>query len=422
MNTPQNPFENEIEPVDVWPDDPNGRPDGTMGHDRPYSGFRKWIPAVAASTVLAVVLVAAMSGRSDGSAANPATPTSVAAGATSSTTPNLVVMTEPAAPKSQLVASLSGGMQGSDVTMVQQRLTDLGFQPGPVDGVFGSATQQAVWAFEKLILKTPRAQATGVVTNDMWQKMQDDIVVSPRRPEGAGTTHVEIYVPEQVMAVFSGDTAVFVTHVSTGEQNPDGSAKKWCATLDIDTDVNGNKLPEVVTKSQCADAKTPGGIFTIKTTDAGNHASPLGTMFNPVFFNYGIAIHGAMNVPLQPASHGCVRISNFLAKSFPDLIHIGDRVYVWAQDGKQPEQYSERDSQPSWNYDNPDATTTTTSTTAPPTTLPATTVPATTVAPTTARPVVTTPPTVRPSAPTTAAPPVTIAPPTTAAEPTTSAP
>ena len=34
----------------------------------------------------------------------------------------------------------------------------------------------------------------------------------------------------------------------------------------------------------------------------------LGGMWDPVYFNYGIAMHGALNVPLEPASHGCIRI------------------------------------------------------------------------------------------------------------------
>ena len=43
-------------------------------------------------------------------------------------------------------------------------------------------------------------------------------------------------------------------------------------------------------------------------------------MYNPVYFNYGIAIHGAQNVPDDPASHGCIRINNYLAEFFPDLV------------------------------------------------------------------------------------------------------
>jgi hypothetical protein len=123
-------------------------------------------------------------------------------------------------------------------------------------------------------------------------------------------------------------------------------------------------------------------------------------MMNPVYFNYGIAVHGADNVPLEPASHGCVRLNQTIAKVFPAMVAKGDLVYVWGQDGKQPEQYSRNESLPSFNYANPDATTTTssTTTTVPTTTLPAPTTtaktastpPATTTAPTTTTPSATT--------------------------------
>ena len=66
--------------------------------------------------------------------------------------------------------------------------------------------------------------------------------------------------------------------------------------------------------------------------------SKLGTMYNPVYFNYNIAVHGAILVPLEPASHGCVRIPMSVARYFPALVAYGDRIYVF--DGiKEPEEY-----------------------------------------------------------------------------------
>jgi hypothetical protein len=57
-----------------------------------------------------------------------------------------------------------------------------------------------------------------------------------------------------------------------------------------------------------------------------------------VYFNYNIAVHGAILVPLKPASHGCVRIPMSVARYFPALVAYGDRVYVF--DGiKEPEEY-----------------------------------------------------------------------------------
>ena len=132
-------------------------------------------------------------------------------------------------------------------------------------------------------------------------------------------------------------------------------------------------------------------------------------MKNPWYFNYGIAIHGAQNVPTHPASHGCVRMSNSLADVFPTLVEKGNAVYVWGYDGREPEGYTKNEMLPSFNRPDPNATTTTTTST----TIPTTTIVPTTVAPTTTHSATTTTPA------TTAAP--TTAPPTTPV-PTTVAP
>ena len=92
----------------------------------------------------------------------------------------------------------------------------------------------------------------------------------------------------------------------------------------------------------CAESKTPPGVFRLKRYEDGQHVSPLGGMKNPWYFNYGIAIHGAQNVPDHPASHGCVRMSNGLADVFPTLVEKGNAVYVWGYDGREPEGYTER--------------------------------------------------------------------------------
>jgi peptidoglycan hydrolase-like protein with peptidoglycan-binding domain len=297
--------------------------------------------------------------------------------------------------KTQLDRTLDKGVTGDDVAQVQQRLTDLGFAPGPVDGVFGSGTQQAVWAYEKLILKTPRAQAKGRVSDEMWQDMQDRITIPPRRPTGAGSTHVEIYVPEEVLIVFKDDAPELIAHISTGEQNPDGTPKKWCDTLTYDTGPNGEPLTEPVTKQECADAKTPGGVFRFTRRYDGKRTGPLGGMMNPVYFNYGIAVHGAYNVPLEPASHGCIRIPNLISPTFFGLVNIGEQVFVF-DDVKEPEVYGS----PSglWDWKDPNYTTTTTSTT----TTTTTTVPQVVVPP---APVVTPSPATTPPVTTTTTPP-----------------
>ena len=352
------------------------------------------MPVVAGLGVLAVVIIAGVSGIGGTSSATTSSTTGVAPTAdpttSPATAPPIVVDTDPAIVKTTLSHTLGKGNAGDDVKMVQSRLTELGFAPGPIDGSFGSGTQQAVWAFEKLVLKTPRSEAKGRVTNEMWQLMQDRITIPARRKTGPSTTHMEIYIPEQVAIIFKNDGPELITHISTGEQNPDGTPKKWCETVTYDTDINGEPLAEPRTRQECADAKTPGGVFRFTRRYEGKRLSPLGGMMNPVYFNFGIAVHGADNVPLHPASHGCVRLNQTIAKVFPSMVKRGDLVFVWGQDGKQPEQYTSRESLPSFNYPDPDATTTTTSTTttvAPTTTVKSTT---TTVKSTTTTPTATT--------------------------------
>ena len=93
-----------------------------------------------------------------------------------------------------LPRELVKGATGDDVKMVQQRLYDIGFDPGGVDGVYGTSTIQAVWAFEKLVLGTPPDKVTGQVTPAMWQRMEQPLGVQPLRPNGT-QTHVEVYLP-----------------------------------------------------------------------------------------------------------------------------------------------------------------------------------------------------------------------------------
>jgi hypothetical protein len=365
----------------------------------------RWLPVVAAGSVLGVVVLAGVSGGGGGGSADVTTSVgSVVAVDTIPTTPLVtqqpVVVESTVSPivKTSLAGTITIGSFGDDVKQVQQRLTDLGFAPGPVDGQFGGGTQQAVWAYKKLIggltfQQLAASDNASAVDNELWQQMQDPIVIQPRRPMGAGRRHVEIYLPLQVMVVFADDKPTLVTHIASGELDASGQPMYWCEKTTYDTDADGSPLPEPVVKQECAYSKTPGGIFRFRRKVAGNRVGPLGGMYNPVYFNYGIAVHGAKSVPKEPASHGCVRINMDIAEYFPELVKVGDAVYVWGHDGKEPEGYTRNESLPSFNQPDPNATTTTsTTTTSTTTTVKATTtVPATTVpAPTTTKPPATT--------------------------------
>jgi hypothetical protein len=237
----------------------------------------------------------------------------------------------------------------------------------------------------------------------MWDRMQQDGLIVPRRVR-RGETHMEVYLPEQVAVVFDDSTPRLVTHISTG------SGEEWCEEVTIDPGQYGNENgTEPLVKGVCGRSETPGGIYQFNRRFEGWREGQLGRMHNPVYFNYGVAVHGASNVPLRPASHGCVRIPMHISEYFPTLVSRGDVIYVF--DGKkEPEAYGAQP--PPFNWPDPSWTTTTTTTS---------TTTTTTVAPTTTKPAATTttkPPT---PTPTTMAAPVTTAAATTVPETTAAA-
>lgn len=395
---------------------------------RQPSPLAKWLPAGAAGGLLAAVIAAGViSGGGDGDdAVVPATSTSTLAPV------DTVVVDEPAVTvnaddqvvtegstiaKVPLERTLSDGVAGDDVTMVQERLIELGFDPGPVDGQYGGLTIQSVWAFEKLIMDVPRQEVTGQVTAAMWDRMQDPIKVLPRAPTGGLADHVEIYLPQQVMVVFHADEPAVITHISTGKLAPGATgftpwqemADEYCETVTIDTNNQGELLPEPIEEARCGRSYTPPGVFKAYKMIQGRRQSALGGMYDPIYINQGIAIHGALTVPDEPASHGCIRVSQYLGAKLQSMIEIGDKVLIW--DGEtDPWNQPESAMQMRFDYPDPNATTTTststttttvpdapTTTTAPP---PPTTVQTTTTVtteppppPTTQAPVDTAPPT-----------------------------
>ena len=341
----------------------------------PPNPLKQWTPALAAAGVLLIVAFVGFSGGGGSTGADPADAVTTISGTvptTGTTVPQVVVNPDPAVQKTQLSQTLGKGMFGDEVKAMQQRLTDFGFDLGGVDGQFGTATEQALWAFEGLVMNRHYSEQTGRLTNEMWQVMQDPITFGPRRPDAPGPTHVEVYLDLQAMIVFTDNQPRLITHISSG------TGEQWCELVTYDTDPNGVPLEEPVKQDVCGISKTPGGVFDIDRKYDGNRQGPLGGMWNPVYFNYGIAIHGAKNVPSEPASHGCVRIPMFIADYFPTLVEKGQYVYVW--DGKkEPEAQTEKERTPIFNFPNPDSTTTSSTSTT--TTVKSTTTTSTTVKP-----------------------------------------
>lgn len=331
------------------PFDPPTGPAGPHADGEPGAGsvsrgsrWVRWRPAILASVLLAGALSAVTVSQMAESSATTTTSTTVP---TEACPPGSPITCHP------LTRVIRDGDRGEDVKRIQQRLRDLHFDPGRIDGIFGGDTRMAVWAFQSLVMEMSRDTVVDFVTPVIWDAMRDDVAIIPRRQPGS-PTHLEIYLPEQVMAVFKGTEVLLVTHISSG------TGQVWCEEVTIDPGEEGNTTREPIKTGICGEAVTPGGIYYFYNRKYGLRESKLGTMWNPVYFNFGIAVHGAMQVPKDPASHGCIRIPIFISEYFPAMVRYNDRVYVW--DGKkEPEEYGSQP--PPWDRPDPNYTTTTTS-------------------------------------------------------------
>jgi hypothetical protein len=135
-----------------------------------------------------------------------------------------------------------------------------------------------------------------------------------------------------------------------------GNPITFCEETTLDTDALGQPIDPPSRRAICAESKTPGGVFQIVRREEGKRFGPLGGMYRPQYFNYGITVHGAENVPDRPVSHGAIRVTNAAADALWDILGTGDAVYVWAQDGREPESYTKAETLPSFLRPDPDAT------------------------------------------------------------------
>ncbi len=198
--------------------------------------------------------------------------------------------------------TLSAGMSGRDVRALQARLTQLKYFPGAVDGQFSSNTLEAVWAFQ---------EAQGLSADGAVGPQTERALVSPHAPASryphGGSLRVEVNLTRRFLVLYQNNRVALVTHVSAG------GGYYYCST-------NG-----------CAHAITPTGHYTAHSFIPGWVRVPLGEMYNPVFFiGSAYAIHGDTYVPLQPVSHGCVRIPMDVANFFHTMVNTHDTpVYVY---------------------------------------------------------------------------------------------
>jgi lipoprotein-anchoring transpeptidase ErfK/SrfK len=182
------------------------------------------------------------------------------------------------------------GAKGPAVRELQQRLAQLRFLPRrAVDGVDGYRTRQAVIAFQS------------------WRGLERDGIVGPAttaalarasrpRPKGRGPAHrIEVYREKGVALLVENGRTKRAIHVSTGAP----------AT------------------------PTPAGTYEVFRKELRSWSVPFSTWLPwASYFNQGIAFHEYPDVPVYPASHGCVRVPAPEAEYVYEFAELGTTVVV----------------------------------------------------------------------------------------------
>lgn len=186
-----------------------------------------------------------------------------------------------------------------EINEARLRLVELGYWLDPHAKGLDASLRHALVAFQKV---GGRAR-TGLLTSEELQAMR---VAQSSTPLESGYPHIEIDLCRQVLFVVEvGNTPLRILPVSTGSGEyftEGGVTRRAVTTL---------------------------GRFTVKYKIMGWRKSALGLLYYPNYIHGGIAIHGSPSVPVQPASHGCIRIPMFAAKEFSELATIGLEVFVY---------------------------------------------------------------------------------------------
>jgi lipoprotein-anchoring transpeptidase ErfK/SrfK len=186
--------------------------------------------------------------------------------------------------------NLSVGMTGSAVADLARRLAALHYVVPSLSSTFSYDFIESVYAFQKV----QGLERTGAVDAAFWARLEHPRIPQPRYRDPAN--HIEIDKTHQVLYLVRGGEIALISPVSTA-----GIAGYY----------------------------TPEGRFAIYRKVVGYDPSPLGVLLNPMYFVGGYAIHGNPSVPPYPASHGCVRVPNFVIYRLFSSEPYGETVYVY---------------------------------------------------------------------------------------------
>ena len=184
---------------------------------------------------------------------------------------------------------LALGARGVAVSQLGDQLRRLRYA-APSGGAFDGRMLDAVYAFQKV----HGLSRTGVVDARFWRALSSPRMPSPRFEQPAA--HIEVNKGLQVLYIVRSSRLALIVPIST---------------------------------AGVAGTFTPVGTFAVYRKVVGFDPSPLGTLYDPLYFTGGYAIHGNPSVPPYPASHGCVRVPMWVAPLLYRTVPYGETVYVY---------------------------------------------------------------------------------------------
>ena len=197
-----------------------------------------------------------------------------------------------------------------DVAEVQQQLTDLKYYVGPIDGEAGGGTASALMAFQKV---------QGIAADGAIGEQTLAALAAPKKPSlrGGPATRIEVDLTKQVLFYVEGGALTRILPVSSGSGSTYTTASGGTAR-----------------------SLTPVGSYAVQRKISGVREAPLGSLYDPMYFYQGWAIHGSNSVPAYPASHGCIRVTRADALwlfprvpvGFPLVIYGGTHTFTAGSD------------------------------------------------------------------------------------------
>ena len=200
-------------------------------------------------------------------------------------------------------------LRRAELKEAEARLSEMGYGTG----------RNALIAFQKY----EGRKVTGRMSREDFDAIMN---ATAPLPKDTGYKHVEVDLDRQVLLLTDGEGVVKrILPVSTGSNRH--YSEKGMSGL----------------------AYTPRGRFRIYAKLQGWRKSPLGLLYYPNYFSDGLAIHGNPSVPLNPQSHGCIRIPMLAAAEISRLLPVGTIVLIydkqsfvsakdWAQADKQKQE------------------------------------------------------------------------------------